>query len=302
MARTSIHTLDLNFQGRPLAIAAYMLEHSSGIVLVESGPGSTVESLKAALKPYGYGLGDITHVFLTHIHLDHAGAAGTLAGFGAQIYVHPSGASHLLSPEKLLSSAGRIYGDRMGTLWGQFLAVSADKLTILQENEEVVVGNLRFYALNTPGHAEHHYCYQFEDLCFSGDVGAVRIPGYPYLRVPMPPPEFHLEKWRETVSYLSKMEFKRIAPTHFGIFEDVDWHLKSISSALDDVEAWLNTNMPADLPLETLRDVFLSWMDNQAIRQGLDPKVVEAYQLSNPVGMSVDGLVRYWKKYRVAQV
>lgn len=299
MARTPIHTLDLNFQGRPLAIASYMLEHGSGIVLIESGPGSTVDSLEAALKVHGYGLSDITHVLLTHIHLDHAGAAGTLAAHGAQIFVHPMGAAHMLNPEKLLSSASRIYGDRMDTLWGRFLAVPENKLTILQDNEEVQIGKLRFRALNTPGHAEHHYCYQFEDLCFSGDVGAVRIPGYPYLRVPMPPPELNLEKWRESVSMLAKVGFKRIAPTHFGIFEDVDWHFKAINTALDDVETWLNTYMPAEPPIENLKESFLAWMDEQALRQGLDPRVVEAYQLSNPVGMSVDGLVRYWRKFRM---
>ncbi|MCX6080089.1 MAG: MBL fold metallo-hydrolase [Chloroflexi bacterium] len=302
MARTPIHTLDLNFQGRPLAISAYMLEHSSGIVLVESGPGSTIESLKLLLHNHGYRLEDITHVFITHIHLDHAGASGSLAAHGAQIHVHPMGAAHMLNPEKLLNSAARIYGDRMDTLWGQFNPVPEEKLTILEDNQEVVVGNLRFRALNTPGHAEHHYCYQFEDLCFTGDVGAVRIPGYPYLRVPMPPPEFHYEKWRETISFLKKKDFKRIALTHFGIFEDVDWHFKSILAALDDVDAWMNTNMPENLPVEILRARFLELMDEQAIRQGLDPKVAMAYQLSNPVGMSVDGLIRYWKKFRLGSV
>ncbi len=301
MANTPIHTLDLNFQGRPLAIASYMLEHSAGVVLVESGPGSTLESLQSVLQTHGYGLKDVTHVLLTHIHLDHAGAAGALAAHGAQIYVHPVGAPHMLNPQKLLVSAGRIYGDRMDTLWGQFLAVPEEKLTVLHDNDEVVVGKLRFRALNTPGHAEHHYAYQFEDLCFSGDVGAVRIPGYPYLRLPMPPPEFNLEKWRETLLSLRKMNFKRIAPTHFGIFDDVEWHLDSIHTALEEVEAWLLRNMPGDPPLETLKDSFLAWMDEQASREGLDPLVAEAYTLANPLGMSVDGLVRYWKKIRTAQ-
>jgi glyoxylase-like metal-dependent hydrolase (beta-lactamase superfamily II) len=301
MAPTHIHTLDLKFQGRPLAIASYMIEHGDGVVLVESGPGSTLDSLSAALRLHGYDLHNVTHVLLTHIHLDHAGAAGALSRYGAQIYVHPNGAAHMLNPEKLLNSAGRIYGAMMDTLWGQFLAVPQDKLTILQDNEEVVVGGLHFRALNTPGHAEHHYAYQFEDLCFSGDVGAVRIPGYPYLRVPMPPPEFHLEKWRETVAYLQKMNFKRIAPTHFGIFDDVNWHFESINSALREVELWLNKNMPGDPPIELLKEKFLTWMDEQALAQGLTPEVAEAYKLANPVGMSVDGLVRYWKKFRTIQ-
>ena len=301
MDHTPIHTLDLNFQGRPLAISAYMLEHSGGVVLVESGPGSTIPGLRAALKKHGYDLKDITHVLLTHIHLDHAGAAGELAGHGAQIYVHPNGAAHMLNPAKLINSASRIYGDRMETLWGSFLAVPEDKLIVLQDGDEVVAGNLRFRALNTPGHAEHHYCYQFEDLCFSGDVGAVRIPGYPYLRVPMPPPEFHLEKWRDSIALLRKQDFKRIAPTHFGIFGDVGWHLNAIDAALDDVEIWLNKSMPADPPVDELKVSFSAWMDEQATKQGLDPRVAEAYQLSNPVGMSVDGLVRYWKKFRTPQ-
>lgn len=301
MVRTPIHTLDLNFQGRPLAIASYMLAHSGGVVLVESGPGSTLPALQAALKTHGYRLHNITHVLLTHIHLDHAGAAGALAAQGAQIFVHPLGAPHMLNPQKLLVSAGRIYGEQMDSLWGQFLAVPEDKLTVLQDNDEVQVGSLRFRAINTPGHAEHHYIYQFEDLCFSGDVGAVRIPGYPYLRVPMPPPEFNLEKWRATLLLLKQMDFKRIAPTHFGIFEDVGWHLHSIDIALDEVDAWLNQNMPADPPLETLKDSFMAWMDEQAARQGLDSQVAEAYRLANPVGMSVDGLVRYWKKVRAVQ-
>jgi glyoxylase-like metal-dependent hydrolase (beta-lactamase superfamily II) len=301
MASTPIHTIDLNFQGRPLAIAAYMIEHAGGVVLVETGPGSTLIALEAALKLHGYDLNSITHVLLTHIHLDHAGASGALAARGAQIYVHPQGAAHMLNPEKLLSSAGRIYGDRMDTLWGQFLPVPLEKLTVLQDNEELHVGNLSFRAINMPGHAEHHYVYQFEDVCFSGDVGGVRIPGYRYLRVPMPPPEFHLEKWRQSVADLQKLNFKRIAPTHFGIFDDVAWHLNSVNEALNFVENWLNKNMPSDPPVETLKQSFLSWMDEQAHSQGLTPEAMEAYRLANPVAMSVDGLVRYWKKFRTVQ-
>lgn len=299
MVRTPVHTLDLNFQGQPLAIAAYLVEHRDGVLLVETGPGSTLAALQAGLQAHGYGFQHLTHVFLTHIHLDHGGAAGYLASQGAQIYVHPNGAPHLLNPEKLLVSAGRIYGDLMEPLWGQFLPVPAEKLTVLQDDEEVAVGTLRFRALNTPGHAEHHFCYQFEDLCFSGDVGAVRIPGHTYLRVPMPPPEFHLEKWRETLARLQKMNFKRIAPTHYGIFEDVDWHLRAANQALDEVEIWLKANLPADPPVETLKASFLAWMENQAVSQGLTPTEIEAYRLANPLTMSVDGLVRYWKKYRL---
>jgi len=299
VSKTIVHTLDLNFQGQPLAIASYMLEHSGGVVLVESGPGSTLTALEAALRGYGYGFQHVTHVLLTHIHLDHAGAAGFLARQGAQVFVHPVGAPHLLNPEKLIASATRIYGELMPTLWGEILPVPAEKLTVLNDNDELEIGALRFRALNTPGHAEHHYAYQFEDVCISGDVGAVRIPGYSYLRVPMPPPEFHLEKWRDSLVRLQRAGFKRIAPTHFGMFDDVDWHLKAALAALDDVESWLKANMPADPPLEELKANFVRAMDAQGRAQGLSDEAITAYRLANPLSMSVDGLVRYWKKYRV---
>ncbi len=298
MARNIAHCLDLNFQGQPQSVASYMFEHSDGVVLVESGPGSTLPALEAALKTYGYGLRHVTHVLLTHIHLDHAGASGALAQHGAQILVHPVGAPHLLNPEKLIASATRIYGDLMDTLWGQILPVPPEKLTVLQDNDEVVVGDLHFTALNTPGHAEHHYCYRFEDLCLSGDVGAVRIPGYPYLRVPMPPPEFHLEKWRESITRLQKAAFKRIAPTHFGIFDDASWHLGATLKALDKVEAWLLAEMPGDPSTDALKQSFVAMMDSEARALGLDDAAIEAYRLANPLSMSVDGMARYWKKHR----
>ncbi len=298
MVQTHIYTLDLNFQGRSQAIASYLIKHSAGAVLIESGPGSTIEALERGLAEHGLTVQDITHVLLTHIHLDHAGAAGWLARQGAQIYVHPVGAPHMLHPEKLLASAARIYGDKMDTLWGEFLAVPEDQLTVVQDEEEIPIGNLRFLPLNTPGHAEHHYAYLFEDICFTGDVGGVRIPGYQYLRVPMPPPEFHLERWQESLKRLRQVKFNRIAPTHFGIFDDPEWQLRTMEKSLDDVERWLEKTMPSAPPIEALRQQFTEWMEAQGRGVGLSDDVIRSYALANPLGMSADGLQRYWRKFR----
>ena len=240
----------------------------------------------------------MTHVLLTHIHLDHAGAAGWLARQGADVYVHPVGAPHMLNPEKLLASASRIYGDEMDALWGEFLPVPEDRLKLAEDAEEIVIGNLRFIPINTPGHAEHHYAYLFEDICFTGDIGGVRIPGFPYLRVPMPPPELHLERWRESVQKLGKLGFKRIAPTHFGIFDDPKWQLEQVLKGLDDAAHWLDDVMPIEPPVEELRQMFTDWMEDQGREQGLSEDVIKSYRLANPLGMSADGLLRYWKKFR----
>lgn len=298
MAKTPVITLDLNFQGREQTIASYLIPHSEGVVLVECGPGSTLPALQAALAVLGYSPRDVTHLLLTHIHLDHAGAAGWLARQGTDVYVHPVGAPHMLNPEKLLASATRIYGDRMDELWGEFLSVPESRLNVAEDAQEIVIGNLRFVPIDTPGHAYHHHAYLFEDICFSGDVGGVRIPGFSYMRVPMPPPELHLEKWHASIKRLREEKFDRIAPTHFGIFDDPKWQLDELEKDLEAASRWLDEVMPANPPIEELRQMFSDWMDEQARESGLSETVTKAYEVANPVGMSADGLQRYWRKYR----
>ena len=300
MAQTRIVTLDLNFQGRPHAIAAFLIRRGDAVVLIESGPGSTLAALQAGLAREGLSASDNSHVLLTHIHLDHAGAAGWLAKQGAEIYVHPIGAPHMLNPEKLIASATRIYGDRMESLWGEFLPVPEDQLKIPNDAEEIVIGDLRFIPINTPGHAEHHYVYLFEDIAFCGDVGGVRIPGYQYLRAPMPPPELHLERWHASVNRLRKEKPSRIAPTHFGIFDDVEWQLREVEKRLDSAARWLEETMTSEPPIDQLRQSFTDWMMKEGEQIGLDADVVKAYELANPLGMSADGLLRYWKKVKMA--
>ena len=300
MAPTRIVTLDLNFQGRPHAISAFLIRQGDAVVLIESGPGSTLPGLEAGLAKESLSPRNVTHVLLTHIHLDHAGAAGWLSRQGAEIYVHPVGAPHMLNPEKLIASATRIYGDRMESLWGEFLPVNDNQLKIPNDAEEIVIGDLSFLPINTPGHAEHHYSYLFEDILFCGDVGGVRIPGYPYLRVPMPPPELHIERWHESIARLRKEKFARIAPTHFGIFDDPQWQLDEVEKGLDSASRWLDETMPSEPPIEELRQSFTEWMLKEGEQIGLDEEVVKAYELANPLGMSADGLSRYWKKVRMA--
>jgi glyoxylase-like metal-dependent hydrolase (beta-lactamase superfamily II) len=295
-----IHTLDLNFQGISKTIACYAIPHAHGVTLIDPGPGSTLENLQSALQRMGLSLDAVTDVLLTHIHLDHAGASGALATRGALIHCHANGAAHLINPEKLLKSAQRIYGDKMDSLWGQFLPVPEDRLTVVPDREEISIGGQRFTALDTPGHADHHLAYIYEDTCFTGDVGGVRLPGFAHLRVPMPPPEFHIEKWRASLDKLRGERFARIAPTHFGIFEDRETHLSLLSRELDHVEEFLERVMPADPPVEDLNRQFLEWTQKRAEADGLTPDDNLAYETANPSWMSAVGMQRYWKKNRMA--
>jgi len=294
---TPVHTIDLNFLGAAGAIATYLIPHSQGAVLIESGPGSTLNALQTGLANHGLSVSNITDVFLTHIHLDHAGAAGWLARQGARIHVHPVGAPHLRNPEKLLASAARIYGEAMESMWGAFLPIPETQLSVLHDGEVVRINGLQVQAIDTPGHADHHYVYLFEDICFSGDIGGVRPAGSRLLRLPMPPPEFHLEKWRLSLARLKELGIRRIAPTHFGVFEDADWHLDAVARELDSIEAWIQANLSDISSLEELSERFLAW-DSQRGRREQISSYQRIFDAVNPAWMSPAGIYRYWRKYR----
>jgi glyoxylase-like metal-dependent hydrolase (beta-lactamase superfamily II) len=289
-------TLDLLFLGIPNTIAAYLIPHPHGAVLIECGPGSTTQTLEIGLNKHNLTPQDITDVLLTHIHLDHAGASGWLAQHGARIYVHHIGAPHMAKPDKLLSSASRIYGDSMDLLWGEFLPVPEYQLISLNDGDVIEIEGLRFTAIDTPGHAYHHMSYRFEDFCFTGDVGGVRIIGQKYLRLPTPPPEFHPGKWKESLSRLYKEEISFVAPTHFGIHHDPDWHLDKVQQELLDLEQWIDRNLSTEIDINNLRNLYSEWIQGRAKSESIDPDHLESYDSAIPSWMSADGIWRYWRK------
>ena len=292
-----ISVLDLNFRGIPGAIASYLIPHKNGAVLVECGPGSTIPVLQAQLAEHGFTPADITDVLVTHIHLDHAGAAGWFAEQGARIHVHPVGAPHLLNPDKLLSSAARIYGDQMGLLWGEFRPVPQARLVIHEDLEQITINELTFQALETPGHASHHFAYLLDGICFCGDIGGVRMVGAQHIRLPMPPPEYHPLQWCKSLEKLRNYPITHMLPTHFGIFSDVEWHLDAIEHALDDVETWMEEFMPQALPYDELKAEFVKWEAERSMFDQIEAGYQAVYQTANPVEISLFGIQRYWKKY-----
>jgi len=297
---TTIIPIDLFFQNHFEVIGAYLIPYPGGAVLVESGPGSTLANLQSSLREHGVDPRAVTHVLLTHIHLDHAGAAGWFASKGAWVYAHPLGLSHLAQPNRLLDSARRVYGDRMDALWGKFWPVSEANLAGLKDGEELQIGGLRFTAMHTPGHASHHISYFFEDACFSGDVGGVRLPQSASIRLPYVVPETDLGKWRDSLTRMRQAAPARIVPTHFGLSTDAVDHLGRALRLLDEQERWLEGAMADDPPVEQLRTRYRAWMQAHERDQGLSDNLRASYELANPVDLASDGLHRYWRKVRNA--
>ena len=188
---TDIRTIDLGFMGYSELIAAFLAPcPEGGFVLLETGPSSTLPALEIGIQETGFDLKDLKAIFVTHVHLDHAAAAGTLAlRTGATVFTHPKGAPHLADPgRKLLPSAERLYGAMMQTLWGTIEAVPKDLITSVSDGEIVDVAGLEVVAHFTTGHAVHHIAWQVSDAVATGDVGGVRFPGASHVMPPMPPP------------------------------------------------------------------------------------------------------------------
>ncbi len=291
-----IETLDLNFGGLAEVIAAFLVYGPEGPVLVETGPGSTLPNLLARLAEQGIEPEEVRHVLVTHIHLDHAGAAGWWAQRGATVYVHEVGAPHLVDPGKLLSSAGRIYGDRMDSLWGETLPAPAERVVAVEDGAVVKVAGLRIEAISTPGHAWHHHVFRLEDVAFVGDAAGIRIGERAWIDLPAPPPEFDLEAWKESLEHLRRESLATIYRTHFGPTTKVNEQLDRFETLLDEAAASVRQMMEEGLDRGEMIDRFSDLMRQRAEALGVESSAFRAYELANPRTMSVDGIARYWHK------
>jgi len=217
--------IDVLHLGRDRVICAFEVDG----LIVDPGPASCVDTLIDRL-----GRTEPRALLLTHIHLDHAGAAGTLARRwpDLEVWVHERGASHLAAPEKLIASATRLYGDDMDRLWGEILPVPRENLRVLT-SEEQAIGPWR--VAYTPGHASHHVSYLHAPTAtiFAGDVAGVRIPPEGHVLAPTPPPDVDLRAWHESLDVLDAWEADRVAVTHFGLWDDVPAQLDACRGALD---------------------------------------------------------------------
>ncbi len=298
-----IETIDLNFLGTEQVIASYLLTGDGSAALVETGPTTCLESLMDGLESRGVAPEDIEQVFLTHIHLDHAGASGHLAGLlpNAMFYVHEVGYPHLVDPSRLLKSATRIYGDRMGELWGETRPVPEERLVALSgEGEEVGTAGGILTAHYTPGHAYHHLAFHEPEsgTLFAGDVAGIRLPGRSYVRPPTPPPEVDVEAWVQSIGTLRQIAPARLCPTHFGCYEDVERHLNELEQRLEDWLLFIEERMDGGAGRDDIAADLKTKGDEELLAEGAEPDDTEHYDLAGNYEMLVDGLMLYISRRR----
>jgi glyoxylase-like metal-dependent hydrolase (beta-lactamase superfamily II) len=226
---SSLRVIDLNFGAAPEAIGVYLVDTDEGPALFDCGPSSTLDALDAGLADNGLTLTDVRHLLLSHIHLDHAGAAGSLVRKHPDltVWVSPIGRPHLIDPSRLERSARRLYGEMFDPLWGELAPVP-------EKNVRVADGDvLGWDAFPTPGHASHHVSYLRDGTLLAGDATGVRMPGSAYVLPVCPPPDITVEGWHETIAEIRRREPKRLALIHFGVHEDVESHLDRLDRELD---------------------------------------------------------------------
>jgi len=291
-----IHTVDLHFRNEAHAVAAYIVEGPQGLVLIETGPRSTLDTLLHAIAELGYQRGDIRDVLVTHIHLDHAGALGWWAEQGAQVYLHDFGVKHVVDPSKLIASATRLYGDEMDTLWGEITPVPQDKITALNDGDQIQVAGLELTAIDSPGHARHHMVFRLGDVAFTGDAAGVRLLGSPYIDLPAPPPEFHREVWFATLDRLRAERFTTLYPTHFGAVNDAETHLENFRELLDQSVELVHSYFDRGLSRDEMIEAYLDHHRQRAVDLGIEAQFFDGYAKANPLFLSVDGIRRYLVK------
>ena len=290
--------IDLQFLGRPHAIATAVVQGAGTVALVDPGPTSCLAVLERELVRQGIRTADVTHILLTHIHLDHAGATGTLLERHPQIrvVVHERGAPHLVDPSRLLDSATRLYGAEMDRLWGEVRPVPATAVTTVAGGESVAAGGRDFTVAYTPGHASHHVSYfdASSGVALVGDTAGVTVDGG-YVLPPTPPPDIDLPLWRESIRAIERWAPSTLFLTHFGPVTSVGPHLAALGENLTTVAELVRASLAEDGTDDERRARFVDRLRLELRRQMPESQSL-SYEAATPLDLMWLGLARYWRK------
>jgi glyoxylase-like metal-dependent hydrolase (beta-lactamase superfamily II) len=292
-------TLDVNWAGRPRSVAAALLSSDGHHALIDPGPESTLPTLREQLSARGLTIRDLDTLLLTHIHLDHAGATGAMVRENPRlaVYVHVNGIAHMIDPSRLLSSAGRLWGDDLKRLFGETLPVPAENLRRLEGGETLSVGEQRLEVIYTPGHASHHVSYfdSQEGLMFVGDTAGIRIEGGPYILPATPPPDISLELWEDSFAAILARKPQHLFLTHYGVSGDPDAHIAEFRERLHQWAA-LAAEAIGSAPSEAVAsDAFVATARNEMAHY-LGNEEADHYAFTAGLHLSFLGIARYLRK------
>jgi len=292
--------VDLDFLGRPQIIATAILHGSPGVALIDPGPTTTLANLTAALEKKGIRFDDVRQILITHIHLDHAGATGSILERHPhiEVIVHGRGAPHMADPSKLMASAGRLYGQDMDRLWGEVKPVAVRSLRVVEGGETLSIVGRDVKVEYTPGHASHHVSYldTASRVAFVGDTAGIRRGSGTYVMPPTPPPDIDIEAWRTSEQKILAWDPDTLFLTHFGPYQGARQHLEGM---FENMEAWSRSvrRLLADASLtdEDRQQKFTDEAFLDLTRRVGETEAAD-YTKAGGLNYSWQGLARYWRK------
>lgn len=290
---------DLQFRGIARAQAVAVVYTGASVALVDPGPSTCLERLESGLDAQGLRLRDVTNILLTHVHLDHAGATGTIVRRypHIRVYVHERGAIHLVNPAKLIDSATRFFGaENMQRYWGEIAVVPENRLTILRGGERIEAGGRTFEVAYTPGHAVHHVSYfdPSSGVAFIGDTGGLCIDGG-YVLPATPPPDVDLEAWTDSVDTILRWQPRTLFIAHWGPIESPQMHLQTLLSNLRWMADIVKASFEQPCPDEE-RSQHLGKLLRQEIHKANPGAPTDPYEPTAPLEALWFGVARYWRK------
>ena len=296
---TTFTTIDLNWTGRPRSIAALLMESDGTSVLIDPGPQSTLEMLRAGLRDRGQDFRTLDALLLTHIHLDHAGATGALVreNPNLKVYVHEFGLVHMIDPARLLASAGRLYGGDLQTLYGECAPVPENNLNQIQGGESIRIGGTELEVFYTPGHASHHVTYwdRASRTAFVGDTAGIRVQGDAFLLPATPPPDINVEIWNQSLDTIASWGLERIFLTHFGFIENPGEHIRLYEERLAEWSALTRKLLESGVETTEAEKIFVDSVA-QDIKSTLPVDAADHYIFNGGLRLSWLGLMRYVRK------
>jgi glyoxylase-like metal-dependent hydrolase (beta-lactamase superfamily II) len=294
-----ITPIDLQWTGRPRSIAAALLRDGNFAALLDPGPSSTLPRLREQVTQQGLAVPDLRAIFLTHIHLDHAGACGSLVKENPElrIFVHSKGAPHLIDPAKLLESSGRLFGADRDRLFGDFLPVPENNVHTLEGGEVIATGSRELQVHYSPGHASHHVTY-FEPqdtVAFVGDTAGICVEGDGFVLPAMPPPDVSMELWDASLDMIHGLNAGKLFLTHFGFSQRPQQHIDTFRQRLH----WWNETaqelVSKKLDAAMATKIFSDRVTEEAARH-LPTEELEHYLFNGSLPLSWLGLERYHRK------
>jgi len=276
-----------------------LIESAGAVAIIDPGPGSTLETLRAGLRARGHDVRSLDSLLLTHIHLDHAGATGALVreNPNLKVYVHESGAKHMIDPTKLLASAGRLYGGDLQALYGETVAVAERNLQSLKGGEQVRVDEAEFEIFYTPGHASHHLTYweRQSRTAFVGDTAGIRVEGDSFLLPATPPPDIDVELWNRSLGMIASWKPERIFLTHFGFMENPSEHIQLYKERLAEWTELVRKLLDSGVEASEAEKIFVE-TTSAKIRTTMPEEVADHYIFNGALKLSWLGLMRYVRK------